>query len=118
MINNVAIVGVPFLDSYKSCLQCNARVEPETPPLGKCSKPECMMLQRYDLCTENTSAKLMLMYDGKDGERRSIQTYACGEVVCQIAGAGELTQEGLLKRGNFSSITLIRDKYIIKDVNE
>ena len=37
VINNVAIVGVPFLDSYKSCLQCNARVEPETPPLGKCS---------------------------------------------------------------------------------
>ncbi len=61
-ISNVQIVGVLLLDSYKACLQCKARVEPMTPPLGKCSSMDCVMIQRYDLCTQNTTAKLQLMY--------------------------------------------------------
>ena len=114
VIKNVTIVSVPYLDTYKSCLQCK---EPQNLPLGKCSKTECMMLQRYELCTEHTSAKLMLMYDD-DGERRSLQTYAYGDVMHQIAGCGDLSPEGLLKRGNFTLMTLIKEKYIMKDVNE
>ena len=117
LIQNVSIVGIPYLDTYKSCLKCKARVEPQTPPLRKCSKADCMMLQRYDLCTEHTSAKLMLMYDD-EGERKSVQAYAYGEVVRQIAGCGDLSAEGLLKRGDFASMTLMREKYIIKDVIE
>lgn len=38
MIKNITIIGVPHLDKYKGCLQCKARVEPLTPPLGRCSK--------------------------------------------------------------------------------
>ena len=45
VIKNVTIIGVPHLDKYKACLQCKARVETQTPPLGRCSKVDCMMMQ-------------------------------------------------------------------------
>ena len=62
VINNVTVAGVPYFDTYKSCLQCKARVEPHTDRLGKCSKMECMMMQRFNLCPQHTTAKLMLLY--------------------------------------------------------
>ena len=34
-----------LVDIYKSCLLCKARIEPTTPPLGKCSKADCAMIQ-------------------------------------------------------------------------
>ena len=37
-INGVQIVEVPLLDVCKACLQRKARVEPMTPPHGKCTK--------------------------------------------------------------------------------
>jgi len=50
------IIGVPQLESYKSCLKCKARVEPLTAPLGRCLKGDCAMMQRYGICTEQLSA--------------------------------------------------------------
>ena len=47
VINNVTVA---YFDTYESCLQCKARVEPHTDCLGKCSKMDCMMMQRFDLC--------------------------------------------------------------------
>ena len=35
-----------------------ARVEPGDSSLGRCSKPDCDMLQRYDRCQEQILAKL------------------------------------------------------------
>ena len=35
-IDSIQIVGVPLLDVCKACLQRKARVEPMTPPHGKC----------------------------------------------------------------------------------
>ena len=67
---NVQITRVPQLDSYKACLSCKARVEPSSPPLGRCSK--CTMLQRFDICPEQMSAKLMVM-----SLARPCQTAAC-----------------------------------------
>ena len=40
VIDDVTVGGVPYFDTYKSCLQC---VEPHTEHLGKCSKMECMI---------------------------------------------------------------------------
>ena len=37
-IENAQIIGVQQLDSYRACLRCNARVEPQTPPLARCTK--------------------------------------------------------------------------------
>ena len=62
VINNVTVAGVPYFDTYKSCLQCKARFEPHTERLGKCSKMDCMMMQRFDLCPQHTTAKLLLLY--------------------------------------------------------
>ena len=47
VINNVTVA---YFDTYESCLQCKARIEPHTDCLGKCSKMDCMMMQRFDLC--------------------------------------------------------------------
>ena len=46
---DVQITGVPQLDSYKACLSCKARVEPATPPLGRCSSVQC--------CNASTNAR-------------------------------------------------------------
>lgn len=61
-ICNVEIIGVPQLDCYKACLKCKARVEPVTSHLGKCSNLGCAMMQRYDRCPNQLSAKLIVMW--------------------------------------------------------
>ena len=38
---NAQVVAVMQLDKYITCLKCKARVEPATPPFGRCSKLEC-----------------------------------------------------------------------------
>ena len=83
-LHNVVIVGVPHLDKHKACLQCKARVEPLTPPLGRCSKPECKMLQRFDLCLDHTTAKLLLMYE-TDGEQNRLD--GTGDKTGMVVGA-------------------------------
>lgn len=60
-LQNVTIVGVLHLDTLRACLNCKGQVEPQTPLLGKCSRSDCRMMQRYNLCTENTVGKLMLI---------------------------------------------------------
>ena len=59
-ITSAEIIAVPELDEYKGCLRCKARVEPLDSGLGQCSKKDCQMLQKYDVCPEHLSAKLML----------------------------------------------------------
>ena len=75
VINDITVAGVPYFDRYKSCLQCKARVEPHTGRLGKCSKTDCTMMQRFDLCPQHTTAKLILLYD-EDGQQRTMFVFA------------------------------------------
>ena len=117
VINNVTVAGVPYFDTYKSCLQCKATVEPHTERLGKCSKMDCMMMQRFDLCPQRITAKLMLLYD-EDGQQRTVFAFAYGETVHQIAGGNDVSVEGLTESGAFKSMTLLKDKDIIKEVNK
>ena len=42
-----------------SCLHCKAPVEPSSPPLGRCSKQDCAVLQSYNICSEHISAKII-----------------------------------------------------------
>ena len=65
-ISNATIIGVLQLDKNRACLKCKARVEPLSPPLGRCSKSDCLMTQRYDLCPENTSGKLVFMHGSEE----------------------------------------------------
>ena len=114
---NAVIIDVSHLDAHRACLQCKARVEPLTPPFGRCSKPECKMLQRFDLRANHTTAKLMLMHQ-VERQNKVIQVHAFGEHLEQIVGDREsVTPEQLLKAPQMSSVTIAKSKKIIRKVN-
>ena len=98
-IRNATIIGVLQLESYRSCLRCKARVEPITPSLGRCSKSECNMLQRFDMCAQHTSAKLMFMSDND-----TYSLYAYGQTVKNLV-SDEVTEAALLKVATLASVT-------------
>ena len=80
------------------------------PPLGRCSKCECKMLQRFDLCTDHTTAKLMLVHQA-DGQNKVIQVHAFGEHLEEIVGEEQsITPELLLKAPQLSSVITLRTK--------
>ena len=85
-IFNVEIVGVPQLDCYKSCLKCKARIELLSPHLGKCSKLSCAMMQRYDRCPNQLSAKLMMTWVDRELGACTQSLFAYGKIVSSIAG--------------------------------
>lgn len=116
-IKDVLIVGVPHLDTYRACIQCNGRVEPQTPPLGKCTRIDCKMMQRYDVCKENITAKLILMHSD-EAQKKIIQVSAFGEVIREIAGGLEITPEVLLRASKLDSVTIFKHKNIIKNVKK
>ena len=60
-VKEAQIVAVQQLDKYRSCLVCKARVEPLESGFGRCSKHECQMLQKYNVCPEHLYAKLMFL---------------------------------------------------------
>jgi len=72
---DLTVAGVPYFDTYKSSLQCKARLEPHTECLSKCSKMHCMMMQRFDFCPQHITVKLMLLYD-EDGQQRTVFAFA------------------------------------------
>ena len=76
-VNNPKIVAVYKLESFKACLRCQSRVEPRSPPFGRCI--ECGVLQNYDFCTASTIAQLV------GGKMHSLQV--SGELISKMAGA-------------------------------
>ena len=114
---NAVLIGVSHLDAHRACLQCKVRVESLTPQFGHCSKPECKMLQRFDLCANHTTAKLMLMHQ-VERQNKVIQVHAFGEHLEQIVGDREsVTPEQLLKAPQMSSVTIAKTKKISRKVN-
>ena len=116
-ITDVQIVGVPLLDSYKACLLCKARVEPLTPPNGKCTKANCEMFQHYDLCADQASAKLLLMYtpDGKE-QARYMQCHVFGRLLTQLANLSPeqyLTAQALLALPKLTSVTYVTNRQLL-----
>ena len=49
---NIVIVGVPELDTHKICFRCTSRVESSISQLGRCTRFDCQMMQRYDMCQD------------------------------------------------------------------
>ena len=96
------IIGVLKLDKYKACLRCKAWVEPSSPPLGKCSKEGCGMLQKYDVCQEQLSAKLMFQSGAA-----VVSVYAYGKMVKDLACVHcneEVTEEIFLRVPMLTSV--------------
>lgn len=95
---NTYIVGVPKLDCYKCCLRCKARVEPSDTTIGRCSKPDCGMLQRYDVCRQQLSANLLFM-----GNTQPVSLFANSSTLQSMA-QGKITEEHLLQLPKFTEI--------------
>ena len=79
------------------------RVEPSTSTLGRCTKSECAMLQRYDICADQLSAKMLFMAGSKI---HSLNVY--GKVVKDLAEVADdraVTEKGLMKLPPLSSVT-------------
>ena len=115
-IQNVQVMGVPSLNMYKACMQCKARVEPLTPPFGKCSKQDCDMIQRYDLCADQATARLLLMYTSGDKQQRYITCHVFGQLINQLASLSldnEITSKTLLSLPQLKSVTFVKDKLIM-----
>ena len=69
-IQNAAVIGVDELEQHKSCLRCKGRVEPSgSGCIGRCSRSDCGMLQLYEECSSQWSAKLLL----RSSETASLQ---------------------------------------------
>ena len=115
-IHDVQIIGVSQLDIYKSCLQCKARVEPQTPPMGKCTKGECLMMQLYDLCQDQIVTRVLLRHLNDKGHHETITCSAFGDMVYQLAGVPKThnpTITDLLKCQQMNEMQFLTDKKII-----
>ena len=111
-LHDAQIIAVPYLDSYKGCIHCKARVEPISPLLGRCSKDGCLMSQRYDFCVKQCSAKLMMQH-GRDKDVFTL--HAFGNILSQLADPAtgeEITAEELLHSSKLSTVTY-NDKMIV-----
>ena len=117
VIHQVKIVRVLALDTYKSCLLCKARIVPMTPPpLGKCSKAECAMIQCFDMCPEQASAKLLLQYQPDSNQSKLVQLHAFNQQLLQLRNLSpdqNVTSTALLNRPTFTSVTYITDRKVI-----
>ena len=111
-IQECMVIGVSHLEAHKICLRCNARVEPSSSStLGRCTKLECAMLQRYDVCPGQLSAKMLFI----DKSNKIYSVMAYGEVVRDLAGASDetdVTEECLMELPQLSSLTY-NEKHII-----
>ena len=76
-IRDVQVIGVQQLDTYKSCLRCKAGVEPLSPPQGKCTKENCLMIQLFDLCPDQISACVLLPHYIKHRSSYMLYIWRC-----------------------------------------
>ena len=81
-LTDAKIIGVANLEQYRSRLRCKA---PTSKGLGRCSKEECKMLQKYDKRTTYISAKLLFQ-----SESTVLSLYAHGQMLCDIAAVDDI----------------------------
>lgn len=99
-IDNPKVAAVYKLEMFKMCIRCHSRVEPGVPPLGRCSKTGCAILQDYTLCETSNIAELLMM----DGVNK-ICLYAYGNRIAEIAATQNPSEEQLLTAPPISNIT-------------
>ena len=100
-IKNARIVAVLSLENHRICLRCKARVEPCTPPFGRCSQPTCGTSQLYDACAELLTAKLMFM-TGQSS--MAVTLNASGNVLKEIVEGRSVTERELLSLKEFKVV--------------
>ena len=86
-----------------------------TPPLGRCSKDNCLLSQRYDYCPEQFTAKIMFAHD----DSNKLQTlHAFGKTVNELVEDDtDITIDVLLKAPPIHSI-VYNNKMVITGVTK
>ena len=93
IIHDAKIVAVMDLQDIKTCLRCSARVEPATPPFGRCSKDTCNTSQLYDLCPSQVTGKLL--FNSHRNPDRMITLKVRDSILKEMV-KGEVTDRNLL----------------------
>ena len=112
-IENADIIAVKQLGSYSACINCKGRVDPLTPPGGRCSRRECGMFQRIDKCTTKVSAQLFIEY-GVTGNKKSTVFGPTG----WKHPADQVTARDLILRPTFDLIKFENDVITTFTLNE
>ena len=79
------------------------------------------MIQRYDLCTDQATARLLLMYKSSDNQQKYITCTAFGQLVMQLADLSsdkDVTPKALLSLPQLKSITYVSKQLIITDFEQ
>ncbi len=108
-IFDAVIIAVPSLNVYKAFMRCNARVEPQSPPLGICSKEDCSTMQRYNLCKEQEIS----FSHGTDEKVETLHGF--GKIIEDLADEAkdeEITPESLLLAPRLTKV-VFNDKKVI-----
>ena len=103
------IVAVSKLDSIRLCMRCKGRVEPSTPPLGRCSVLTCSMMQRYDLCRIQKTAHLLVL---SRSHEKFTPLSASAELLTKLVG-DDITEKLLLSLPVFATLTYNTDQKTI-----
>lgn len=99
-IKKPKIAAVYKLQSFKMCVRCRSPVEPGIPPLGRCSKADCGILQDYTLC-ETTNVAELLIVDSST----KLCLFAFNDYIAKIAATENPTEEQLLTAPPILEIT-------------
>ena len=73
-LKDAVVVAVDELEKHKSCFRCKGRVEPPSTDSvsGRCSRVDCGIFQKYNECSDQWSAKLVV---------KSPQAEGCGTML-------------------------------------
>ena len=110
-LKDVTIVSVPQNDCYRACLRCNARVEAADEGNGRCSRPDCRMLQKLEFCSQHVNAQLMVL-----AENRFETLTVYGKVLydlLEITPGTEVTENMFLRLPKLQQVTYNEKNIII-----
>ena len=111
----IQIFGIIELDNYRSCLQYKTHVEPQTPPLDKCTREDCLMIQLFHICSEQIMVRVMLHYIN-DGKYTHLTCLAYDDTVytrANVPNDHNVTKDDFLKGQKISEVHIINGKKII-----
>ena len=96
-------------------MRCKSRVEPIASNQGRCTN-DCLALQRYDLCTEHISSKLLLKpLDATPGDAsRDVYVTISNKMLKDFTGAKEysgISENLIMSLLTFTSLKYNKDTF-------
>ncbi len=98
------------LVTFTACAKCHGRVDPLTPPSGRCARSECGVIVRIDKCKSQVSAKLLFEYGKDKRKEKSVHAYGemLGRMTDKVVPEG-VTSGDLIRMAKFKEIQLKND---------